>query len=409
MADWWRTASRELRAQGWELSQTSQAHWRCKPPFPDEPIVHVATSSRNCRTIENYIAELKRRGYVPGLMDAAPEPSAPPAAASSPCRPNPPPDATLGYLFENRLDLGLPIVGLSFRRIDRDDPRDPKTVISWTERSVVLLCADGQRVKMSARNVLRDLKKGNYRLDGGLEQLDRDPDWSRFVFHEALRCWRQRQMLTIADLAELVGADPQMLRALEDRVSAVVPGNPLHERLLQVFPGLQHTKRLLSHAAAPPSDPLSEPTSEPTPPKEITTMPSLSQTIRDLNEGAFKHADKALRDAGHGDIADALAAARDHDETDFDAFLTLTWDLARDLHGDPETIGFSRSKAGAWSVKLVTKEKTLSAGPANAKSAATPLSPLKGIIHQLSAELSSREERLRQRRQRLEALFGSGP
>lgn len=55
---------RELRKQDFEVDQTSQGHYRVKPPDPDASIVHMS-DSRDPRAWKNSVSQLRKSGFVP--------------------------------------------------------------------------------------------------------------------------------------------------------------------------------------------------------------------------------------------------------------------------------------------------------------------------------------------------------
>lgn len=78
-----------LRDQDWEITQTTQGHYRARPPDPTKPIVHLSTSY-DPRALKNTIQELKKSGFV-----------WPPPPKSRPSEVAPDSEA-----FWNQMDLG---------------------------------------------------------------------------------------------------------------------------------------------------------------------------------------------------------------------------------------------------------------------------------------------------------------
>ncbi len=52
-----------LRDQDWEVTQTTQGHYRARPPDPTKPIVHLSTSYHP-RGLKNTIQELRKSGFI---------------------------------------------------------------------------------------------------------------------------------------------------------------------------------------------------------------------------------------------------------------------------------------------------------------------------------------------------------
>lgn len=52
-----------LRDQNWEVTQTTQGHYRARPPDPSKSIVHLSTSY-DPRALKNTIQELRKSGFV---------------------------------------------------------------------------------------------------------------------------------------------------------------------------------------------------------------------------------------------------------------------------------------------------------------------------------------------------------
>lgn len=53
------------REQGWDVTQTTQGHWRCAPPDKTKQVVHIGgRSAGDPRAIKNSIAELRRSGLI---------------------------------------------------------------------------------------------------------------------------------------------------------------------------------------------------------------------------------------------------------------------------------------------------------------------------------------------------------
>lgn len=59
--DDWKVLRRELAAQGWDLEQTAQGHWRAKPPDRAQGIVHFS-NSEDTHAFKNTLAALRKTG-----------------------------------------------------------------------------------------------------------------------------------------------------------------------------------------------------------------------------------------------------------------------------------------------------------------------------------------------------------
>lgn len=69
----------ELRNQGWDVTQTSQGHWRATPPDSSKQIVHFSASNDR-HALKNTIQDLRRSGFAwppppkRSLRDESPSP-----------------------------------------------------------------------------------------------------------------------------------------------------------------------------------------------------------------------------------------------------------------------------------------------------------------------------------------------
>lgn len=64
MADDFKSIRNALKAQGWQVEQTKSGHYKCIPPDRTKPIVISAGSPSDRRALDNFIARLRRSGFI---------------------------------------------------------------------------------------------------------------------------------------------------------------------------------------------------------------------------------------------------------------------------------------------------------------------------------------------------------
>jgi hypothetical protein len=64
MAKDFKDVRKEAERQGWRTEQTKSGHWRFIPPDPTKPMVVTSSTPSDHRTLMNFIAELRRKGFV---------------------------------------------------------------------------------------------------------------------------------------------------------------------------------------------------------------------------------------------------------------------------------------------------------------------------------------------------------
>lgn len=59
-----RDIEKAARDQGWETGRTKKGHLRYVPPDPELPIVIGAGTPSDHRSLRNFVAQLRRSGFV---------------------------------------------------------------------------------------------------------------------------------------------------------------------------------------------------------------------------------------------------------------------------------------------------------------------------------------------------------
>jgi predicted RNA binding protein YcfA (HicA-like mRNA interferase family) len=54
---------KEAERQGWKVEQTRGSHWRFIPPDVTKDIVHASGTPSDRRSLDNFIAQLRRSGF----------------------------------------------------------------------------------------------------------------------------------------------------------------------------------------------------------------------------------------------------------------------------------------------------------------------------------------------------------
>lgn len=55
---------RAAREQGWQVGRTAKGHYRYVPPDPHQPIVIGSGTPSDHRSVNNFLARLKRSGLI---------------------------------------------------------------------------------------------------------------------------------------------------------------------------------------------------------------------------------------------------------------------------------------------------------------------------------------------------------
>ena len=59
-----KSLEKAAKEQGWEIGHTKKGHPRWVPPDPSKPIVIGSGTPSDYRAIKNFLAQLKRSGFV---------------------------------------------------------------------------------------------------------------------------------------------------------------------------------------------------------------------------------------------------------------------------------------------------------------------------------------------------------
>src|SRR5688572_19939342 len=127
----WEYISARLIEQGWRIEDGVGAHKKCYPPDRSLPQVNCAPFSTDKNVLRHIVKDLKRSGFK-WEDDDEPAVSAPALLATD----NPAVAQVMGYVarhaglaFDPADSLEVEPHGLRFKRTDRFDPRDPKTLV----------------------------------------------------------------------------------------------------------------------------------------------------------------------------------------------------------------------------------------------------------------------------------------
>jgi hypothetical protein len=56
---------RKARQQGWKVTISNGNHWKLVPPDPTRKILFTANSPSDYRAFRNFLADMKRNGFIP--------------------------------------------------------------------------------------------------------------------------------------------------------------------------------------------------------------------------------------------------------------------------------------------------------------------------------------------------------
>lgn len=274
----WKKLRTQLSNAGWQIDRTNNGHWKATPPDPTKGIVHFSDSN-DPRAFKNTVADLRRSGFqvdeqkeeqqlgrpLIDIIDILVEGGSKMTGIVVDDGSQGADDKLVSVSFEeaqsairNMLRGGevgerdligltrLGLVGLYFKRADRIDPRDPKSILSVDESSgkAVMILQDrhGRKLRQGMRAFYEDFLRRKI-VPVHPDEAEVLPSVKGMAFPEALYTLRTASDCTQKSLAGLLGdrgLTGQAVGWWEQGKNA--PVRKHYEQLLILWPGLREAQ-----------------------------------------------------------------------------------------------------------------------------------------------------------------------
>lgn len=459
----WRTIERMLNEQGWRIVYKGTHGGRgaqCYPPDKSKPMVHcVADEGGDPRAMRNNIRDLRASGFIYRESDRDEASSDDTQRVLRPdslrwLQDQEGSDALRDLLGDQLIDGVGDMCGMHFARLDRVDPRDPKTIVSFDfdNKRVILLDRHQRRLVQSFRDFERDVRKRKLRVVPP-EEADQLPSVKGMQFPKALRTLRIASNATQESVAGLLGDRGLSGQAVSFwEAGSHAPVRKHYQQLCTLWPGL--------HEADPPDfklpdrDVATGPRESPAEPPIVSVsggMRALRHALRQLDDEQldslverlgtdFAELSNALVDAKRaldaavpadpttgvsGEVVDDHASAEEEtvpvstpgsSAPNVDLF-EVTHDVVHKLLQYKPSFSLQRVESklpshasrGVWVVRARhpdVEQTLLGEGPHVTDALRDILNQLRGVFDEREAAIREQERKLREQREHFARLVG---